>query len=115
MARIGPDRFVCDRDPHGYSTLVSAIVSPRTLEGQGSEFHRQHHAGLFDAPCRNLPATKAVLMRHFDQAVTTPGLRLADVEEIVGPRAVIACGPPLLHKFPDADDLLRPERGLHLC
>ena len=46
-----------------------------------SEFYRNHHAGLHDAPLDKLPpVTKADLMDHFDEAVTTPGLRLADLE-----------------------------------
>jgi phenylacetate-CoA ligase len=47
-----------------------------------SEFYRQHHAGMFDAPLSELPpVTKTDLMTHFDQAVTAPGVRLTDVEE----------------------------------
>jgi len=47
----------------------------------GSEFYRRHHAGLHDAPLDQLPAvTKADLMDHFDEAITTPDLKLADLE-----------------------------------
>ncbi|MFJ6079425.1 phenylacetate--CoA ligase family protein [Pseudarthrobacter sp. NPDC092419] len=47
----------------------------------GSEFYRRHHAGLQNAPLDQLPpVTKADLMENFDQAVTAPGLKLADVE-----------------------------------
>jgi phenylacetate-CoA ligase len=57
----------------------------------GSEFYRQHHAGLFGAPLSQLPpVTKADLMSHFDQAVTDPRLRLADVEEHL--RNLVASG-----------------------
>ncbi|WP_406637995.1 phenylacetate--CoA ligase family protein [Pseudarthrobacter quantipunctorum] len=48
----------------------------------GSEFYRRHHAGLQEAPFDQLPpVTKADLMSHFDEAVTTPDLKLADVEQ----------------------------------
>lgn len=57
----------------------------------GSEFYRRHHAGLFDAPLALLPAvTKADLMNNFDQTVTVPGLRLAEVEDHL--RALLATG-----------------------
>ena len=57
----------------------------------GFEFYRQHHAGLFEAPLSELPpVTKADLVSHFDQAVTDPGLRLADVEEHL--RNLVASG-----------------------
>jgi phenylacetate-CoA ligase len=47
----------------------------------GSEFYRRHHAGLHEAPLNQLPSvTKADLMDHFDEAATTPDLRLADLE-----------------------------------
>ena len=40
-----------------------------------------HHAGLSDVPQDQLPSvTKADLMAHFDEAVTTLALRLADLE-----------------------------------
>ncbi|WP_448072972.1 phenylacetate--CoA ligase family protein [Georgenia yuyongxinii] len=46
-----------------------------------SPFYRRHHAGLLTAPLHELPpVTKAELMEAFDEAVTVPGLRLADVE-----------------------------------
>lgn len=46
-----------------------------------SAFYRRHHAGLEGAPLAQLPpVTKAQLMEGFDEAVTVPGLRLADVE-----------------------------------
>ena len=55
----------------------------------GSEFYRRHHAGLQDAPLSQLPpVTKAQLMENFDQAVTSPWLRLADIEEHL--RALVA-------------------------
>lgn len=57
----------------------------------GSEFYRRHHAGLQDAPLSRLPTvTKAQLMANFDQAVTSPGLRLADLEEHL--LAIVAAG-----------------------
>src|SRR5665647_744859 len=60
-----------------------ALQALRRAAYAGSEFYRQHHADLFDAPLSQLPpVTKADLMSHFDQAVTAPRLRLADVEEL---------------------------------
>lgn len=57
----------------------------------GSEFYRRHHAGVFGAPLGQLPpVTKADLMNNFDQAVTVPGLRLADVEDHL--RALLVTG-----------------------
>jgi phenylacetate-CoA ligase len=57
----------------------------------GSEFYRRRHAGLSDAPLALLPAvTKADLMDNFDNAVTVPGLRLAEVEDHL--RALLATG-----------------------
>ncbi|TFC06836.1 phenylacetate--CoA ligase family protein [Cryobacterium mannosilyticum] len=68
-----------------------ALQELRRAAYAGSQFYRQHHAGLFDAPLSQLPAvTKADLMSHFDEAVTDPGLRLADVEEHL--RNLVATG-----------------------
>ena len=58
-----------------------ALQELRRAAYAGSEFYRRHHAGLHDAPLNRLPSvTKAELMEHFDEAVTTPNLRLADLE-----------------------------------
>lgn len=58
-----------------------ALEELRRATYAGSEFYRRHHAGLHDAPLNQLPSvTKADLMDHFDEAVTTPDLRLADLE-----------------------------------
>jgi phenylacetate-CoA ligase len=58
-----------------------ALQELRRATYAGSEFYRRHHAGLHDAPLDQLPSvTKADLMEHFDEAVTTPDLRLADLE-----------------------------------
>lgn len=58
-----------------------ALRDLRRATYAGSEFYRRHHAGLHDAPLDRLPTvTKAELMDHFDEAVTTPDLRLADLE-----------------------------------
>jgi phenylacetate-CoA ligase len=68
-----------------------ALADLRRAAYAGSEFYRRHHAGLFDAPLSHLPpVTKAELMANFDQAVTVPGLRLADLEEHL--RALVATG-----------------------
>lgn len=59
-----------------------ALRELRRAAYAGSEFYRRHHAGLQDAPLDQLPpVTKADLMDHFDAAVTTPDLRLADLEK----------------------------------
>ncbi|NUP57891.1 MAG: phenylacetate--CoA ligase family protein [Pseudarthrobacter sp.] len=58
-----------------------ALLRLRTAAYAGSEFYRRHHAGLHDAPLDQLPpVTKAELMEHFDEAVTTPDLNLAGLE-----------------------------------
>ncbi|WLQ08273.1 phenylacetate--CoA ligase family protein [Arthrobacter oryzae] len=58
-----------------------ALRDLRRAAYAGSEFYRRHHAGLHGAPLDQLPSvTKAQLMDHFDEAVTTPELRLADLE-----------------------------------
>ena len=46
-----------------------------------SRFYRERYAGLERAPLGALPpVTKDELMDHFDEAVTAPSLRLADIE-----------------------------------
>ncbi|MDP9889910.1 phenylacetate--CoA ligase family protein [Pseudarthrobacter enclensis] len=58
-----------------------ALHRLRAATYAGSEFYRRRHAGLHDAPLTELPpVTKAELMENFDEAVTTPDLRLADLE-----------------------------------
>ena len=52
-----------------------ALQELRRAAYAGSAFYRRHHAGLQEAPFDQLPpVTKADLMRHFDEAVTAPGL-----------------------------------------
>ncbi|MFF1881943.1 phenylacetate--CoA ligase family protein [Pseudarthrobacter sp. NPDC058196] len=59
-----------------------ALQQLRRATYAGSEFYRHHHAGLHNAPLDQLPpVTKADLMEHFDEAVTRPDLRLADLED----------------------------------
>lgn len=59
-----------------------ALRDLRRAAYAGSEFYRRHHAGLHGAPLGELPpVTKADLMNSFDEAVTTPGVRLAELEE----------------------------------
>ena len=59
-----------------------ALQELRRAACAGSEFYRRHHAGLQEAPFDQLPpVTKTDLMSHFDEAVTTPDLKLADVEQ----------------------------------
>ena len=58
-----------------------ALQELRRAAYAGSEFYRRHHAGLHDAPLNQLPiVTKADLMDHFDEAVTTPDVRISDLE-----------------------------------
>lgn len=58
-----------------------ALQRLRAATYAGSEFYRRRHAGLHDAPLNELPpVTKTDLMENFDEAVTTPDLRLADLE-----------------------------------
>lgn len=46
-----------------------------------SPFYRRLHAGRMTAPLHELPVlTKALLMAHFDELVTDPDVRLADLE-----------------------------------
>lgn len=59
-----------------------ALQDLRRATYAGSEFYRRHHAGLHEAPFDQLPpVTKTDLMGHFDEAVTAPGLALADLED----------------------------------
>ena len=58
-----------------------ALQRLRAATYAGSEFYRRRHAGLHDAPLNELPSvTKTDLMENFDEAVTTPDLRLVDLE-----------------------------------
>ncbi len=46
-----------------------------------SPFYQRFHHGLMDRPLQELPVlTKALMMEHFDDLVTDPTVRLADVE-----------------------------------
>ncbi len=59
-----------------------ALQRLREATYAGSEFYRRHHAGLHEAPLQELPPVrKADLMEHFDEAITTPDLNLADVQD----------------------------------
>ena len=74
------------RRDHWDASLITAhqdraLRELRRATYASSEFYRRHHAGLHDAPLGQLPSvTKADLMAHFDEAVTTPDLSLADLE-----------------------------------
>ncbi|WP_413250260.1 phenylacetate--CoA ligase family protein [Sinomonas flava] len=58
-----------------------AVAAARRHAVERSPFYRRLHAGLEDAPLAALPpVTKAQLMEHWDDAVTHPGLHLADIE-----------------------------------
>ncbi|MCW3767238.1 MULTISPECIES: phenylacetate--CoA ligase family protein [Paenarthrobacter] len=69
-----PDRIAAHQE--------RALKELRRAAYAGSEFYRRHHSGLHDAPLDQLPpVTKADLMEHFDEALTTPDLTLGDLEE----------------------------------
>lgn len=58
-----------------------ALAALRRHAYTHSSYYRRRHAGLHEAPLRELPVvTKADLMDAFDDAVAVPGLRLADLE-----------------------------------
>lgn len=72
--RWGPARIAAHQE--------QALHRLRTAAYAGSEFYRRHHSGLRDAPLAQLPpVTKADLMGHFDEALTTRDLSLADLEQ----------------------------------
>src|SRR5918911_1020643 len=49
-----------------------------------SAFYRRFHHGLTDSPLEKLPVlTKATMMEQFDELVTDPAVRLADVQRYV--------------------------------
>jgi phenylacetate-CoA ligase len=46
-----------------------------------SPFYRRVHKGFSERPLHDLPIlTKETVMEHFDELITDPALRLADVE-----------------------------------
>jgi phenylacetate-coenzyme A ligase PaaK-like adenylate-forming protein len=58
-----------------------ALARLRRHAYRRSAFYRQFHAGAVDRPLRDLPVlTKATLMENFDQIITVPDLRLAELE-----------------------------------
>lgn len=60
---------------------IEAFESLRAFAVVQSAFYRKRYAGFENAPLSALPpVTKADLMDHFDEAVTAPSLRLADIE-----------------------------------
>lgn len=66
--------------PQVLAHQATALAAVRAHAVQASAFYRRHHAGLEDRPLHDLPpVTKAALMAHFDEAVTDPALRHADL------------------------------------
>ncbi|MBN8590580.1 MAG: phenylacetate--CoA ligase family protein [Anaerolineae bacterium] len=58
------------------------LAQLRAFAYQHSAFYRQFHQGMFDKPLSELPVlTKQVLMAHFDELVTDPKIRLADIHK----------------------------------
>jgi phenylacetate-CoA ligase len=59
----------------------SELAKLREFAYAHSPFYREFHNGLMDRPLQELPVlTKAVMMEHFDEIVTDPKIRLAEVE-----------------------------------
>lgn len=59
---------------------ASALARQRQYAYARSPFYRRFHQGLINRPLQELPVlTKALLMEHFDELVTDPAVRLADV------------------------------------
>jgi phenylacetate-CoA ligase len=60
---------------------LEALANLRAHAYATSRFYQEHHAGRLDAPLHELPpVTKRDLMERFDDAVTDPALRLADID-----------------------------------
>jgi phenylacetate-CoA ligase len=58
-----------------------ALHSLRRHAYTRSPFYRRFHKGFTDRPLGDLPIlTKEMVMEHFDELVTDPAVRLADVE-----------------------------------
>jgi phenylacetate-CoA ligase len=63
------------------SHQARALAALRGFAVERSRFYKQFHRGYEHAPLSELPVlTKAMLMDHFDELVTDPVLRLADIE-----------------------------------
>lgn len=60
------------------------ITALRAFARTTSPFYKDFHHGLDDAPLSEVPVlTKATLMEHFDDIVTAPDLRLADLQKFL--------------------------------
>ncbi len=60
---------------------AQALSLLRAHAYSASPFYRRFHAGLLDRPLQELPSfPKTMLMEHFDELVTDPAVRLADIE-----------------------------------
>lgn len=63
---------------------TQALASLRAQAYQKSSFYQTYHASKFDRPLSELPIlTKAMVMVHFDELVTDPVIRLADIESYI--------------------------------
>ena len=61
-----------------------ALSDLRAYAYAHSPFYRRFHKGLKNCPLQELPVlTKSVLMEHFDELVTDPQVRLADLEALL--------------------------------
>jgi putative adenylate-forming enzyme len=57
------------------------LATLRAFAAERSPFYRRSHRGLESAPLAELPVlTKAIMMDHFDEIVTDPGLHLAELQ-----------------------------------
>lgn len=73
------DRWTCEQ-LEAHQTRSLRLL--REYAYARSPFYQQFHKGLEDRPLNELPTlTKATLMEHFDELVTDPMVRLADVED----------------------------------
>lgn len=62
----------------------AGLKTLRDFAYERSPFYKKFHAGLEDAPLQDLPVlTKAELMKHWDEVVTDPGLKLDEVKKFV--------------------------------
>lgn len=85
LAVLGMRRRLMRRDRWSRDRLLvhqaAALADLRVFAVSRSPFYRRLHAGLESAPLSELPVvTKAMLMEHFDEVVTDPAVKLADVQ-----------------------------------
>jgi phenylacetate-CoA ligase len=82
---LGHRHRLCQRDRWTPQQLqayqAQALRQLREHAYAHSPFYRRLHAGRIDRPLHELPVlTKAMVMEHFDELVTDPTVKLAEVE-----------------------------------